>query len=184
MSSLFANSTLDGLADTPGTDVASGPGTVIWRTWAEDAHRSVDVFWETFAQKPAARQALLVGIALVDGDMTGVLVHLELAGKREDTQRCIPVSRLRCLRSEEGAILHGGDAELAMNRQFLADAAIRWLHSTAKEAKVIDKHAQAFDTLAQRLNADAAMRREVLLECVQAAKNAAMAQSRLDAFSG
>ena len=184
MDSLFANSTLDDLANTPGTDVASGPGTVIWRTWADEAHRSVDVFWETFAQKPAARQALLVGIALVDGDMTGVLVHLELAGKRENTQRCIPLSRLHCLRRNDGTLLHGEDQEIAMNRQFLVDAATRWLHSTAKEAKVIDKHAQAFDSLAQRLNADAALRRQVLLECVQAAKNAAMAQSRLDAFSG
>lgn len=183
MDGLFAAFTMDTLADIDGTDVASGPGTVLWRTWPDDQHQRIDVLWDTFADKPAARTALLVGVALADGNVTGLLVLLETAGKREDTQRCIPLSRLRCLRHGDRT-LHGDDHVNAMTRLFLMDAAARWLHSTAKDAKIIDRHAETFAQLATRLQADEAMRADVLLACVQAAKDAATAQSRVDALSG
>jgi hypothetical protein len=172
---------LDALAETPGTDTPSGPHTLTWRTWTDTAHQHIDILWHTFANTHLARTGTLQGLSLTnDGHPTGILVLLEPAGKPDTQERAIPANRITCLRTHNGDVLLGPDHTHALDLALLLDNATRWLHSKAKDT-VVQKHAKAFTTLAERLHADDQLQKEALDQAVDTAEDHTTANTRRNA---
>jgi hypothetical protein len=175
------------LATRTGTDMPSGPGTLVYRSWSQVDHVAIELLWRTFADTIDARRGVLEGCALKHDDTqmatdiaTDVLVRVETNGKLDAQQRLIPLTRLQCVRIQGGAMLLGDDPA-ALDHGLLLAAARRWLHSTASDERVLAKHASAFDALAIELQADSTTKQAAIDEAVNSAKHPDDARTRSQA---
>ena len=177
---------LAAMFDAPrdGTDAPSGPGTIVYRTWAQAEQVDIELLWRTFADAIDARRARLEGCSMHGKGKhqrpNGLLVRLETAGAADPQQRLIPLARLLCVRLKGGDMLFGNDPA-GLDHGLLSGAARRWLHSTASDTTVLRRHAAAFDDLAVELGVDDAARLAAIEGAVESAKRPDNARTRAQA---